>query len=67
MKKNKKTRLVEEIVEILKKEGREVSSNAVASWILGQFGKDDYNWGKYSSIKQGDINIYFNHFYDKNS
>lgn len=67
MKSNKKIRLVGEIVQILKDEKREVNHNNVSSWIMGQFGRDNYNWGKYGSIRQGDITLYFRHFYDKNS
>jgi len=59
--------MVEEIVEILKRDNREVSHTAVNSWIMGQFGRDNYNWGKYGSIRQGDITLYFRHFYDKNA
>lgn len=67
MKKNKKIRMVQEIVEILERDDRIADHNAVSSWIMGQFGKDNYNWGKYGSIRQGDISLYFKHFHDKNS
>jgi hypothetical protein len=66
MKKNKKIRLVEEVVRMMKAENpdRVIDHNAVNSWVMGQFGRDDYNWGKFGSLRQGDISLYFKHFHN---
>lgn len=67
MKKNKKMRLIEEIIGIMTRDNREINHNNVSSWIMGQFGRDAYNWGKYGSLRQGDISLYFEHFYNHDS
>lgn len=57
--------MIEEIVEIMKRDGRVITHESINSWVMGCFGRDNYYWGKFGSLRQGDISLYFKHFHDK--
>lgn len=65
MKKPKKMKLISEIIEKLRKDGKEITHESVSSWVMTQMGRDAYNEARYGSLKQGDFALYFREHYVK--
>lgn len=59
--------LVAEVVEILKKEGREPTHAAASSWCMNQVQYGTHEAGRYGGLKQGDFALYFREFYGKDT
>lgn len=65
IKKTRKIKLVEEVVEILRQEGRPETHDEVSKWVMTQVNKGTHDGGKYGSIYHGDISLYFREFHAK--
>lgn len=63
MKKPKKMKLIAEIVEILKKDDKEVNHSTVSSWVMSQVHTHSYNEVRYGGLRQGDFSLYFREYY----
>ena len=62
MKKPKNMRLVNEVVEILKKEGIEPTHANVSNWIMSQIYSGTHHAAKYGRLKQGDFAAFFSEY-----
>lgn len=61
----RKLKYVADAIEIMKLEGKEINHAAVSSWAMTQFTNHTRHSGWASSIKQGDIALYFREFHGK--
>jgi len=65
MKHTRKIVYIEEIVKMFEKDGREISHSSISSWLMQQVQMGTSYAGKYGSIMQGDIALYFREYYKK--
>jgi len=65
MKKSRNMKLVGEVVDILKKEGKEPTHSAASQWVMSNY--TTHYGAKYGHLKQGDFALYFREFYGKST
>lgn len=58
-------KMIREIIAILEKEGKEINSSTVMSWVLGQLSRGTHIGAKYEGLKQKDVNVFFRDYYKK--
>ena len=56
-------KLLDEIVELFKKDKREVTRDSVSSWVTEQVRYGTHYAAKYGGLKQGDFSLYFREHY----
>jgi hypothetical protein len=64
MKKGRKSKLVEEIITILKSKNIEITHSNISNWVMSQIMHGNHEAGKYGCIKQGDISQCLNEIHN---